>query len=804
MTDTSIPAIDVLPLLARVDPLAILPETVGFERPEVLLVIPVAIVIVVAVAMLYTDGPRITRRRLGLVLSRTAILTLVLLAVAGPYLLSVSATPDDPSVQLVVDESDSMDLYDVDPETLASEIEAEGVPVTTTRIGSETRSPLGDQLLPLLGENEHLVVLSDGQVTEGRGLASVASAAYDTNATISAISLRPDRAERAVSIDAPATTSRGATENMTVSVAGVGEATVDLTVRVDDTVVHETTVSGQRSITVPHTFETVGDRQVTATIDTVGFQRNAVARASVRVVEPPEVLYVSRTEYPFQSYLTDLYDVTTADTVPDRETLDEYHSVVIQDVAAGDLGNVGALQSYVADGNGLVVVGGDNAYAQGGYDQATIGSMLPVRFQDDTGGRDIMIAIDVSGDAALRMARIRGLALDIVDQLGEDHNVGLIAFDSEAETIVPLGPLSRTEEDITESLRRLQAGAHADNIATGITASGAALPEGGELLLISEGVGTHSEPIAAAEELAADDIQITGVGFSRWREDSLMTSLVETTDGTYIQADNNDKIQLLFSDAEPPAADSLVRADANHFITRGIEPTASPDQVHGVSIKPGARLLVTTSEGDPAISTWRFGLGRVASVTTYDNDGSIGSLLQAPDSLMLSRTVNWGVGNPLRKQTGVIDLPDTRVGESTTAVYQGAERPTDADIQFISAGNDRYEATLTPSEAGFQSVLDTEYAVTYPEEYATVGQSEALETLVAQTDGETFSPTETAAIAEYAQSTPVDQRPTQRDVGWLFLLLALVILLAEVTLRRVETLPFGGPDSTTRREPGDD
>ena len=778
---------------------------VELQRPLVLLAIPVAIAVLAGLLFVRTGARRPSRGRLALFVSRGLIIALVLLAVAGPYIVSVSATPEDPSVHLVVDDSESMDVYDVNPAAVADRIEAQGVPVTTTTIGSDRSSPLGDQLLPLVGEGEHLLVLSDGQVTDGRNLGSVVSAAETQNATISAVDLSPTRTERHVSVSAPKTTSVGAEEELRVSVGGVGETSTSVTVAVDGEPIHTERVSGQQTLTVSHTFESVGDRRVTAQIDGPGFERNRLSRASVRVIEPPDVLYVARADYPLGSYLGDIYDVTQVESIPDRDRLAEYHAVVIQDVAAGDLGNVGALQSYAADGNGVVSVGGKNAYEQGGYQSSAIGTLLPVRFQNQAGSRDIILAVDVSGDAARRMPRIRGQAIDIVDQLGDTHNVGLVAFDSEAETLVPLGSLGRTEEEIKATLRRLEAGDYANNIASGLEAAGEELPDGGELILLSEGVGTHSEPLSVAEQLADQNVRITGVGTGRWRDDSLMTKLARTTGGTYIQADQRDRLQLLFSEASALQADRLVRTDTTSFITRNVEPTANPDRAHSISAKPGARVLVTTAEGTPAVTTWRFGLGRVASVTVYDDDGSLGGLLVQPDAAMTTKTVNWAIGNPLRTQTGIIDLPDTRVGASTTAVYRGTERPAAADVRFVSAGETRYEARVTPDESGFHSVLDTEYAADYPAEFAAFGQHEALGAAVEQTGGQLFAPGEAGAMAEFVRSAPVQERTIQRDLSWLPLALGLIVFLLEVAARRLDRFPtIGQPNQPATPRGGDE
>jgi len=72
--------------------------------------------------------------------------------------------------------------------------------------------------------------------------------------------------------------------------------------------------------------------------------------------------------------------------------------------------------------------------------------------------------------------------------------------------------------------------------------------------------------------------------------------------------------------------------NSDHFITRGVSLNATIYGYNKVYTKQNAQALVMTATGNPVISTWRFGLGRVVSITTdngntwapelYDRDNS--------------------------------------------------------------------------------------------------------------------------------------------------------------------------------------
>ena len=769
---------------------------VGVERAAFFAALPVALAAVV-VLFRWNVGPAAPtgRTRRLMIASRILVAVLLVTAAAGPYVVDENRSVGEPEVHLLVDESASMDVYGADATAIADSIEAEGVPVRRTTIATDESSPIGDELLRGVEANAHVVLLSDGRVTEGRGLGSAVDVAVERNATISTLRLEPTRTERLVDVEAPETTTAGATESLLVSVGGVGETEATLTVTVDGEPVREQTVTEPTSVEIEHAFEEPGDHRVEATVDAggdAGFERNVVARRVVSVVDPPKVLYVSRVGYPLETYLGELYDVTRAESVPDRTSLERYHAVVIQNVAAEDLGDVGALQSYVADGNGVVVAGGDNAYGRGGYATSSVGTLLPVRFDERSGGDDVVLVVDVSGSAEESMPRIRGLSLDVLDQLGDDGRLGIVAFADRAQVVSEFRSLETERPALRETIRRLRAGG-GTNIGAGLRAAGDLLEGGGEVILISDGDDDSDGPLVAADELAAEDVRVTGVGVGASRDDERMAAIADATGGTYFRPGETDRLQLLFdTEAAPADADSLVVVDRTHFITDGVETEANPTAVNDVEPRTGARLLVTTSEGDPALTAWRFGLGRVVSVTAYGEDGRLEGFLRSPDAELTTRSVNWAVGDPQRKRTNATEVADTHRGDETTVVHRGSTRPTAPPVRFVRTGAERFEATLTPTRVGYDSVLGAEYAVNYAAEYGAVGRAPALDAAVERTGGRTFDPAATAAIAEFTRAATTRERTVRRPIAWVFLALALVVYLGEVAARRLEEVYDGG------------
>nr|WP_276277701.1 VWA domain-containing protein [Halomicroarcula sp. SYNS111] len=575
--------------------------TLGVEHIWPLAALPVAVAVLAYVVFRSERGSRSAsaRSRRLLFASRVLVATLLVVGAMGPYTVQTRETPGEPSVTLLTDESASMDVYADTRESLVADIEATGVPVTTTTVGSEDASRLGDGLAANVQENGTVVVLSDGQVTDGRSLAVAGENARQLNATVSAVELIPRRREAAVSVAGPETVSSGVPSRFVVSVDGVRlpeESTVE--VAIDGEVVATKTVGENGTAAVTHTFDDLGSHRVTATLESEDvFERNDVFYKSVRVVEKPDVLYVSARSYPFENFLRSLYDVTTADSVP--ADLSGYSTVVVQDSPAARFGNVSSLQEHVIEGGGLVVVGGDNAYENGGYGESPVASMLPVSVGNATGGTtNIVLLIDVSGSAEQGMAIQKSVALDVLDQLGDENRVGVVAFNFRAFRVAELAPLAENRATVGEQIRRLTSGGATD-ISVGLQGADELLGQReGTIILLSDGQDRLDRAAAVSNQLGREGTRVVSVGAGRKVNERTLREIAAESGGSYFAATETNRLRLLFGGGSRRfQGDKLTIVTRDTFITSGVELTANPGQANRVTVKPGADYQVATADG---------------------------------------------------------------------------------------------------------------------------------------------------------------------------------------------------------------
>ena len=762
--------------------------TVGVELPGVLLALPVALALAAWLTFRFRgsggDWPR--RRRVLLFATRVVVVICLVLAAAGPYTVVSRTTPGDPQVQMLVDESRSMGVTGADPADLASDIEAEGVPVTRSVIASENTSRIGDAVVANVDRGSSVLLVSDGRVTGGRSLDEAAEIARSANATVHTLDLSVRSPERYVSLAGPAKTSVGVQNAFLVRVggAGIGNGSATVTVSADGTPIATGEVAGEGAYEFTYTFSEIGSHELTVRLESDDrFGANDVYYKSVRVVPKPRVLYVARGEYPFGDLLERLYDVERADSIP--SDLSPYQTVVLQNVPNLALGNVSALQQAVINGTGLVVAGGPSAYERGGYQSSALASTLPVSFGEG-GGRTarITLLVDISSSAQSGMRVQKSIALDVLEQLGDENEVGIVGFNTRAFRVQDVVELGGNRSQLQSKIRRLNSRGGTD-LGVGLRGASDLLSGPGTVIVISDGNDRGSTAVQAARRLGARGTQVITVGVGNPVNDELLTEVAGVTGGQFLRADETDRLRLLFGgDSRTFASDKLTIVDRNHFITAGVETTANPPLVHDVSVRPGADFLVAAGDGTPAIAQWRYGLGRVVSITAYGNDGTLDGLLQEPDSLLLTKSVNWAIGDPERGATGVVSAPDTRVGQPTRIQYVGEDRPAGPPT-FRQVGPRTYEATVTPTRTGFETVVNTTYAVNYPDEYAPLGPAGGLASLARMTGGERFLSGEAERIAEVVTQRAISTRDVRQEWGWVLLTAALIVFLLEVVARRL-------------------
>ncbi|MFB6284734.1 MAG: VWA domain-containing protein [Halobacteria archaeon] len=796
----------------------------SFKNPIAFAAIPILFVLLLYLMSTERFGPDIgasRKKKLAMFVTRFVVVALLITAVAQPFMVTAAPIEGQEHVKVLVDTSDSMEVMPEIVGKITSGIENQGISVEKVEIGSDRSSRIGDEVVSNLDKGGNVLLISDGRVTGGKSIDVASQIAKSLDARIYGINYSASKVESFVKIDGPSDVMKGAKSSYVATIGGVHVSRTDtnLKVTVDGNTVLDRNVDGTGRHRFNYTFQEKGSHKIQASLTGGGpFPQNNGYFKSVRVVEPPKILYMGQNGGSLKKLLTGLYDVTTKSKLPDD--LSDYYAVVGKDIPADKLGQAGRLESYVLKGNGLVLFGGPNSFDKGGY--SSIEPMLPVQIGKSNEVSNIVIAIDASGSTDKTMALQERVALDVLEQLGDGNKVGVVAFraseslQGRAYSVAPfkkeqppmLWNLGRNRDKIRDRIRRIQ-NFGATPIGKGLEGANELLGGSGNVILITDGGQTkdRDRPVKIARKLGVQGVNIITIATSKNRDTisnrnmKTLQRISDASGGQLLFMGQTDRLAAQFGGSDKSLSTThLTIMNDGHPITKGLNLTANPTKTNKVNMKPGGNFLVATSNGKPAVASGFVGPGRVVTFTAFYPGGSLGDLLSSPNSLLIAKAINWAIGNPERKAENVFLVPDTKVGETTKVTFKGESPPAIDGMNFRKVDTKTYQTTIRPTKRGFNEIPGTNviYGVNYPKELSGFGLKPSYPNAITVSGGKMFKPGQSKKIAEAVRSRKTAKEEQVVNYSWAPLVAALLIYLLEVLIRRIYEiygyrLPSGSP-----------
>lgn len=359
--------------------------------------------------------------------------------------------------------------------------------------------------------------------------------------------------------------------------------------------------------------------------------------------------------------------------LPALEELSVYSAAVMVDVDAESLteAHTRTLDAFVRDlGRGMVVIGGDQSFALGGYADTDFEALLPVESEIEDAKREASVAevllIDTSESMGSCHCRpiegqeddpfsgepveggvnktdiSRAGAARAIEALSANDEVGVLAFNGQRDWVIPLQSLP-SEQVVTEGLAGLSPRGETF-ITPALEEAANALRESAKQLkhiilftdgftvelfdefVDEEGFGLRGTSMAEqAAALAAEGITVSVVATGEGAAPALEAIAIAGNGRFYPGRDLNEIPEIFVREARL-AARSFVN-EGEYYPTvvsaaRPVQNLASSPPLLGyvaTSLKPTAEGRLEIGEfADPLMASWRVGLGRV---TTWTSDG---------------------------------------------------------------------------------------------------------------------------------------------------------------------------------------
>ncbi len=518
-------------------------------------------------------------------------------------------------------------------------------------------------------------------------------------------------------------------------------------------------------------------------------------------------------------------------SIPDEAGLLAYDAVVLVNVPAPDEETAESLRAYVEDlGRGLVVIGGDQAYGLGNYQNTALEEILPVRSNPDDLIRRQPVAevivIDTSGSMGACHCREGGFhegdvnktdisragAALAIDALAPTDQVGVLAVSSGTSWVIPLGERPSTE-DAEAALASLFAAGDTE-ISNGLRAALNELkgvPDAlRHIVLFTDGWDPNENSLLPiAREIADAGITLSVLGTGEGPGTTLQR-MAAIGGGRYYPGRDLSSIPEIFVEETLTVARNLAQEGVFAPVLSSpsqvtAELTESPPLFGYVLTrsKAAASVPLEIGEADPLLATWQRGLGKA---TAWTSDATTRWL---QDWVTWDGYVDfWGrvvrdvlpadLSNPpeVRISDGVLEIsyqpgetslqagaiarvrgPDGELilvplqRESETT-YSASVPITQAGAYWVGVSVEEGGATLTSGSAGVVSAYEEEFAF-----------READPTLASDV---------TALAAGRVDPEPLsvwDEAPRLGSAElplWPWLVgVALALFLADVTLRRL-------------------
>ena len=579
--------------------------------------------------------------------------------------------------------------------------------------------------------------------------------------------------------------------------------------------------------------------QVDAAKDTTSVNNEYMAYTNISTRKPVLIVEGSSGESnelsKILSSVNVAHNIVHAATAPATlSDMNEYSGIICVNVYAEDLRNgfLDNIEAYVKDyGGGFICAGGRNSYALGEYNDTPLETILPVDMELD-GENEVptiamMLVIDKSGSMSdgngvtTNLDLAKEAAVAALGNLRDSDYIGVIAFDDSYDKVVELQKAS-DRETITDNIYGIALDG-GTSIYPALEAAAKELQGNPakikHIILLTDGQDTFNNYGKVIGEINNGSITLSTVAIGQGCNIVLLSELAEKCGGRYYYTDINSDIPRIFAQEVYLSANSYlvdgvftpIITAADNDVIKEVAANGLPPLLGYVATTRKARAtqLLESSEGDPLLCMWQYGLGKTVAWTS-DVDGRWSQNWSGWDNtallwhnLVQYITYDMGMEGAYAEieqngSTAVIKYVTEEYASTTdvlATVYDDEGNSQVITLDPISPGV--YTTEFEMEDTGVYSInvrqeengevigsLNTAAMMQYSLEYRFYDKSTVLEEYVRSVGGNMIS-AETEVFDE-----ELDMVKRRMDIGTTLMIMALILFVLDIALRRFDIKIF--------------
>jgi len=478
-------------------------------------------------------------------------------------------------------------------------------------------------------------------------------------------------------------------------------------------------------------------------------------------------------------------------------------------------------------GKGLLVTGGDESYAIGGYFDTVLEKVLPVNMgiktKQENPNLGLLIVIDKSGSmtegqyGVSKIELAKEAAIRSTEVLKKDDMIGVIAFDDAVQWVVK--PKKLTDlKGIQDSIGTIRAGG-GTQIIHPLEEAVAAIKDTKtklkHIILLTDGQAEKTGYKAIIEDLNKEGITLSTVGVGSGADNYLLQILAKGGKGRFYATDEFTDIPKIFTKETYLAGKKYLnnrtftpKLTAFSPILNQIKAIPTLDGYVSTTSKQTAKVIFSSDQDDPVLATWQYGLGRTAAWTSDAKNIWASKWMgwdQSPK--FWKNMMSWLMQKKSREDYSIVGsldggkgllefkIPNDEIsqkGKIEALVISPSGKQEKSELEPVSPGVYRgnftgdetgvYMANVNiTSEEGAVRSYNSGIVIPYSAEYDITREngSELIERLATQSGGRIIKDSSQVFAGKLASIVNIN------DATNILIILIIILLMIDITIRRL-------------------